>query len=170
VAPHNRRLFNPAGRLGLSFLGNDIVFAPVANKSFEKEQKTRISRRVFLSQQSVFLCSQTIVAVDQCHFFMCPHTAVGRLMKKIILRFIAGVIVVQNYITDNKTAKVTSMIFEPGSNFSTDAFPALLPVLNGSCTFLKLWTSSALRLEFLTIWRDIYGQPYNRFALRSDSL
>jgi hypothetical protein len=57
-------------------------------------------------------------------FFVRPHTVVGRMMKKIILSFIAGVIIVQNGIADNKTAKVASRTFEPVSDLSKDAFPA----------------------------------------------
>jgi len=84
----------------------------------------------FFYRSKAFLCSQTIVTVDQCHFFVSPHTAAGRMMKKIILSFIAGVIVFQNCIADNKTDKVTSRIFEPVSDLSTDAFPAPLHEAN----------------------------------------
>lgn len=42
------------------------------------------------------------------------------MIKKIILSFIAGVIVVQKGIADNKTAKLTSGTFEPMSDLATD--------------------------------------------------
>jgi len=43
------------------------------------------------------------------------------------LKIIAGVIVFQNGIADNKTAKVTSRTFEQVSDLSMDAFHARLP-------------------------------------------